>query len=775
MDTSGDDDRSVAQGTRSAVSLVASDGTVLVAGLGVVSYVGDDIGNRQSRKVFASVVPEDRDAALAMFASVVDGARPYAAMTVRIRRADGAVRLADLQLVDHRDGGIIPGILVVSRDVTVEHAQSVELSQLRAAERFLGESARTIARVPFAELDAAMERLVGEAGQLLGVRRISLSGSDNDHFDLAYNWRAEGEPESNNSIDIDGFTKDLSRWMQSSLPRWIDIARLARRSPAVAERASRLGDRLLLYGVRLSDEGWGVLSIWDAKHDSAAEFMITGLADLWSVVAARKANFAHRERAEARLETLLSRSSDLLIVHDKNLVLSYVSPGSMTLLGIEPKQAVGRSALEFLHPDDVALLSRGLLGNNRSLVPTIVRVRSADGTYRTFEAFVSDLRDDVNVRGIVVNARDVTDLARYKAEMQRYRALERLVREISKTFATSAVHLTDELLIASLHEVVAFTGATLAGILVSDSDRCRSIHQSGAGFELFERLVERCDLGELRRLSPMLFAGDVVTQRADEPDHLLIDAVESANRHKPISGLLAIPLRAGEEVMGVMLLLSIDPNWDCSRDYIGPLHTVGEIAAGALSRQQVERRLAEGALRDSLTGLPNRRMLLEILHSSLDANPQTEMPIALMFVDCDGFKAVNDGCGHECGDLLLVAIARRLEQICSGHGSIARLGGDEFVVLVNRHADNASVHASVHALADRIVEHLREPYDLDGRPVGITVSVGIAIHSVGDVATDAATLLRRADLAMYQAKQTGRDRVCTFADDIDRPKIGGSR
>ncbi len=207
---------------------------------------------------------------------------------------------------------------------------------------------------------------------------------------------------------------------------------------------------------------------------------------------------------------------------------------------------------------------------------------------------------------------------------------------------------------------------------------------------------------------------------------------------------------------------SDDPNWDCSGEYLGLFRTIGEIAAGALMRQRVERTLAKGALFDPLTGLPNRRMLMAKLTTTLSQSA-IEDPVAVMFVDCDEFKAVNDSYGHEYGDRLLVQMASRLEAICAHTATLARFGGDEFVVMINSRVSEAEIMT----LAQRIVSLLSETYDLKGATVRVTVSVGVAIHAPESGRTDTSSLLRRADVAMYQAKQAGRNGLHVYSEALE--------
>ncbi|MBP8285916.1 MAG: EAL domain-containing protein [Rhodoferax sp.] len=167
------------------------------------------------------------------------------------------------------------------------------------------------------------------------------------------------------------------------------------------------------------------------------------------------------------------------------------------------------------------------------------------------------------------------------------------------------------------------------------------------------------------------------------------------------------------------------------------------------------------ALHDALTGLPNRRLLLEQLKQGRQSSTQTLEHGALMFMDLDQFKTLNDTLGHDVGDVLLQQAAQRLLQCVREGDSVARFGGDEFVVLLgglSQDARDASHQAQ--KVANQILTTLAQTYDLDGHAYDSTISVGIATF-LGD-GENTSNLLKMADLAMYRAKSLGRNQVCLF-------------
>ncbi|MBB4266799.1 putative bifunctional diguanylate cyclase/phosphodiesterase [Roseospira visakhapatnamensis] len=165
---------------------------------------------------------------------------------------------------------------------------------------------------------------------------------------------------------------------------------------------------------------------------------------------------------------------------------------------------------------------------------------------------------------------------------------------------------------------------------------------------------------------------------------------------------------------------------------------------------------------DTLTGLPNRRLLEDRADQLLRIAHRSDQKVALLFLDLDGFKAVNDAKGHGAGDSLLQAVARGLKQMVRESDTVGRLGGDEFVVVMH----NPAGRAQVEDLADRVLERFRQPFQTSVGKVFVGVSIGIALYP--DDGTDLHGLLGKADAAMYQAKTAGGGRSAFLNGDQHR-------
>jgi diguanylate cyclase (GGDEF)-like protein len=197
------------------------------------------------------------------------------------------------------------------------------------------------------------------------------------------------------------------------------------------------------------------------------------------------------------------------------------------------------------------------------------------------------------------------------------------------------------------------------------------------------------------------------------------------------------------------------------RDELGRLAAAFDTMADALQQASADRARAEAALvlqarHDALTGLPNRAFFLEQLERALAAQDPHEERVAVLFVDLDNFKTINDSLGHQAGDALLVEVARRLCGCVQVGDLTARLSGDEFTLLIKTPADG---HAAT-LVAERVAEALRRPLVLREREVVVSASLGLALGTPGQ--DDAADVLRRADLALYRAKADGKARWALF-------------
>ncbi|MFZ0664720.1 MAG: EAL domain-containing protein [Acidimicrobiales bacterium] len=224
-----------------------------------------------------------------------------------------------------------------------------------------------------------------------------------------------------------------------------------------------------------------------------------------------------------------------------------------------------------------------------------------------------------------------------------------------------------------------------------------------------------------------------------------------------LAGLAAVftfPLRHGDSQLGAL---------DLYRDVPGALNeegmvaaqTLADVASAYLVNAQARSELLHSAahahasaLHDALTGLPNRILLLERIQHALLSRRRSAKPVAVLFIDLDGFKKVNDDSGHLVGDKLLVAVSSRLTDMLRPGDTLARLSGDEFVIVCT----DLNTEVNVEGLATRLDGAFAAPFDLAGVTVELSASIGIAFAGQGN---DPEQLLHKADVAMYQVKRKG--------------------
>jgi len=257
----------------------------------------------------------------------------------------------------------------------------------------------------------------------------------------------------------------------------------------------------------------------------------------------------------------------------------------------------------------------------------------------------------------------------------------------------------------------------------------------------------------------------VLLDLASDPDEqttedtmMLLEYVRMSAPEVPIL------LLAGDDDERLALLAVREGAQDCLVKRELDAGALRRALANAIERKRAEAQLTHQALHDQLTGLPNRMLFLDRLSVALERSRRSGAQLAVLFLDFDNFKEINDTWGHAAGDRLLTVLGERVSALLRPMDTVARFGGDEFTFLF----EDLSSEREVVLIADRICQAARQPIHLDGVEVSTTVSVGIAM--VADPSVSPETVIREADAAMYRAKDQGRSRFELF-DETSRRRV----
>ncbi len=439
------------------------------------------------------------------------------------------------------------------------------------------------------------------------------------------------------------------------------------------------------------------------------------------------------------LATVMDLLLDAICVVDGEGRYVYVSAGYERIFGYRADEVIGRRMIELVHPDDRerTLAAATAIMDGHPHLHFRNRYVRKDGRVVDIQWSARWSEHD---RVRIAVGRDVTELRHAEAMQSALLAI------------SEAAHASGDLsaLFARIHQIV--------GALLPARNCFVALHDAARGLVEFPYFVDEFDAAP----APLPLAASTLSNRVIRSGETLLLAPgrpgdQSSPLH-PVVGRdsqawLGVPLRTEEGVIGALAVQSYDSDVRYSARDKQLLEFVSAQIAAAIERKRNQARLEHLVGHDPLTDLPNRSRFDESLERALATATRAQRRLALLYLDLDGFKQVNDQHGHALGDLLLHQVGRRIQQCVRRTDMVARLGGDEFVVLlggVERTGDADAVAESIRAAIAR-------PFALEGVHVQVSASIGIALHP--EHGLEKKSLLRSADIAMYAAKRDGGNRA----------------
>lgn len=694
----------VFSGAVSGMAVVGLDGRVLDANPAFCRLVGRNLEDLIGRQTIELTHPADRSGSEAALAELASGRRHGHQWAKRYLRPDGTVVHAVRSSTVLLDPGGRPEA-IFTQAVDVTEARLAQEAQARSEERLRAMLAHAAeltvllddeGRIAYAS-PASMRVLGREPGGLIGEDALSFVHPD----ELA---EAAGRLRQHYS------------------------------APGVQRRHE--------YRIQHSDGTWHLteLAVTNLLDDPTIAAIVVNVRDI-----TEERGYQHQlASSESRLASLVGNSWDVVTVHEADGSYRYTSPAVQRQLGYRPEELLGTDPSRIIHEDDIPAVAEAFgavaadSGCDRRFV---YRMRHADGTWRWLESIATNRLEDPAVQGVVVTSRDVTADRRRDAQQRAVAALSAEALgggEISALFDRAC---------AIVAEVLEVTCS--AAVEVVSPGLLHITHQHGPPIAegTFAAVSPAGCLGPAGRAA---LEGRSVVWNATEAELAQLPLLERAG----MRSAAAAPITPGQGTSGSLAVYAEEPGLLGDED-VAFLEATANVLAAAVGRSRAEQELLRQARRDELTGLPNRVAMLERLTEALRRLDRRDGSLAVLFVDTDDFKLVNDSLGHAAGDRVVVAAAERIAGALRRTDVIARFGGDEFVVLCE---DTDA--ATANDIAGRVRHALGRPMDLGGRQISVTASIGVAVTANGLVSAD--DLLAEADTAMYAAKRAGKNRAVAF-------------
>ncbi len=456
----------------------------------------------------------------------------------------------------------------------------------------------------------------------------------------------------------------------------------------------------------------------DTSNESEEEASASASATEETTVADAEASI--RERFAA-LEVVGQRSQDLMCVLDAAGNVQYANPVCLEIFGLTLEAGIGTSAFLYLHPDDIEYVANrfvSLLETPSGTVRDVIRTLGANGEVHELELVATNALDNAAVAGIIINGRDATEHNRYVRQLQ----------ELEERFRLAFEDNMAPMIFTDLDDRV----------FAANDAFCKMI-----GFDREEILGKDS--------KPFTYPEDV---GITEDSHRRITEGQA---HQ--SRYVKRYVRKDGRLIYVEVLRSPARDQDGNILY----HVISE--RDITDERALAAQLSHQALHDTLTGLSNRALFDDRLEQARAKMMRDGGYCAVLLLDLDDFKGVNDSLGHLAGDQLLISVARRLEEVARDSDTLCRFGGDEFLYL----AEGLSSLEEASVVATRLLDALAAPFNVGGIAIEQRASIGIVVADAS--LNDRTEFLQDADVALYEAKRLGKGRFAFFTTTMHQQAV----
>jgi diguanylate cyclase (GGDEF)-like protein/PAS domain S-box-containing protein len=713
--------RSLVQHLTDMVLVLGEEGTVSYVSPSACVFIGQPaeelIGGPPP---FDAMWPEDVALMRELFQQLRAVPGSTETVTTRLRRGDGEFRWVEMVAFNQLDDPAVRGIVTNSRDITdrVDADAAIRASEERL-QALLASASDVISVI---DADGKLRYTSAVATHVLGYPEGA--GYGEQIFDLVH-------------------TDD-----RASIVELFDRAREVRGMFRPIELRLQRADGSWMYAEVLAN---------NMLDDPSVQGIVVTIRDITERKVAEDALRASERRlreGEAHYRAVVDDQTELVCRYRPDTTLTFVNRAFAEFFGRSPSELLGSPLIDLFTPVERAAELERLqqFGPGNEVQTQEDWEHAQDGSVHwyhwTDRAFLDDEGNVIEFQSVghdITERRRTAVLTSHQAEI-----LEQVARGVplEETLTTIARTVEDHFprLVCAL-SLLAADGKSL------QVGACPSLPIG------FWEAIDDLPVGPLS-----LSSGTAAHRRASVAvSDIATDALWADHRDIAqafdLRAAWSTPILAsdGHSVLGTLDVYARVPQAP-EEEHEQILSLLAHLASIAIERKAFEERLAHQSMHDPLTGLPNRLLFLDRLSLAIARCRRMHREVAVLFIDLDRFKNVNDSVGHDAGDELLVSVARRLESVLRPGDTVARFGGDEFTILCDDLTTATSRERAVE-IAERLLEAVAQPFILGGAQTFVSASVGIAL-ATGDERPE--ELLRDADAAMYHAKESGRGRVEVF-------------